>query len=162
MSDGMNVDFGLLRKPPDFVGDYVNAFQVGRSLAQTQQPRAPADAPASAAVTVMAAPRPSSDAAAAVAAMGAPQRQAAAARAEALGALLTGLRGASADPAERLAIARHVAMRSPAMGIEPRAITADDVTDAGLDAHLAAIRSLYDALRGGAQPPRPPAASTDY
>jgi len=157
MSDGVNVDFGLLGKPPDFVGDYVNAFKAGRQMAQTQQQRpAPADAPAP--VAAVASPKTGPDPAAAVAAMGAPQRQAAAAKAEALAALLSGLKGASADPGERLAMARHVAIRNPALGIAPGAITAGDVTDAGLDAHLAAIGSLHALLLGGARTPAPPSA----
>ena len=35
MTDGVNVDWGLL-KQPDYVGDYANAFQVGRQEVQQQ------------------------------------------------------------------------------------------------------------------------------
>ena len=35
MADGVNLDFSLL-KQPDYLGDYQNAFQVGRQMAQQQ------------------------------------------------------------------------------------------------------------------------------
>ncbi|HEY5072070.1 MAG TPA: hypothetical protein VII63_08565 [Caulobacteraceae bacterium] len=143
----MSVDFGLL-KPVDYVGDYANAFRVGRALAQPSAPPAqPGPAPQANAFAPPA-PGPGVDPAAAVSAMSGAQRGAAAARAEALAAVFSGLKGASADPQQRLAMARHVAARNPTLGIAPQAIGAGDVSDTALDAHLAQAVSLRVLLQG--------------
>jgi hypothetical protein len=148
--NAMNVDFGLIR-PPDYVGDYANAFAAGRRMAG-------ATAPAS--VTNPFSAPGGGDMATAVAAMSEGQRQAAAQRAEALAAVLAGLKGASADPAARLAMARHVAAVTPALGIAPAAIAGADVTDEGLARHLAGALSLGAMLRDGAADPSPLAGET--
>jgi hypothetical protein len=142
MTDGVNVDFGLL-KSPDYLGDYVNAFKVGRDLqGQGQQPEGfqVGGTPA----------RPTEgafDPASSVAAMSAAQREQASGRAEVVATLLAGLKATSTDPVQRLAMARHVAMRNPALGIAPASVTVADVSDAGLDAHLARISALRDLLQ---------------
>lgn len=146
MTDGVNVDFGLL-KSPDYLADYVNAFKVGRDLkGQGPQPEgsqvsAPTQLPGGA-----------FDPASTVAAMSAPQRKQASGRAEVLSTLLAGLKATSTNPVQRLAMARHVAMRNPALGIAPRAVTVADVSDAGLDAHLARIDTLRDLLQRSGSP----------
>ncbi len=52
MPDGVNVDFGLL-KQPDYTGEYANAFQMGRTLAQQQGQAAAGRIPAGRAVNAM-------------------------------------------------------------------------------------------------------------
>ncbi len=141
MTDGVNVDFGLL-KPPNYVADYVNAFKVGQSL-QQQQALAGAGNPSPAAASA-----DQEDTAASLASMSASQRQQAVGRTEMLASMLAGLRGASTDPMQRLAMARHIAARNPSLGIAPSAVSPADVTDAGLEGHLVKILALRGLLTG--------------
>lgn len=67
-------------------------------------------------------------------------------RNEQLGSILLGARHATADVNERLAIAQHVASLHPEFGIKPEQITLQDMSDAGIDTHLAAVRTLDDVI----------------
>ena len=76
-----------------------------------------------------------------------PSRRVAAAQAqEQLAAVLFGLRMQSQDVGQRLAMARHIAAQHPRFGIDPAAITAADVTDAGIAAHIAGARGIARRL----------------
>jgi hypothetical protein len=79
-------------------------------------------------------------------------RRTVARRAEALAEVLRGLQGATSDPVERLRMARHLARVTPGLGLRPRDITGDDVTDAGLTGHIASIADLRQALEFAARP----------
>jgi len=201
MADG--VDWSLL-KTPDFVGDYQNAFQVGRQLAaqrgadaanaqfatdpqgainamrpydpaqaeslqqqyQARQDRQGAVQQATAeaagdlpgAMNAAAARGATGDVAtlrAQIDALPEQQRQAAAAKAqqtnEAFAHVLIGLKGATNSdgsplaPPQRLAVAQHMAQTTGLM--DPSRITLDDVSDAGINGHLASAMTVEQALK---------------
>lgn len=79
-------------------------------------------------------------------------RRAVAQRAEALSGVLRGLQGATADPGERLRMARHLARVTPGLGLRPENISLSDVTDTGVAGHIARVAGLRQALMAAAQP----------
>ena len=136
MTDGVNVDFGLLGKPPDYAGDYVNAFQAGRKLAGEQvvgNAMAP-DPPAGASLADR------------IAGMSDEARAGAARQAEILGAVAAGLKGHPYT--ERPALLAHLAPALAARGLPPQAIAAFDPTDDNLDATAASAQALGGMLAG--------------
>jgi hypothetical protein len=143
MADGVNIDWGQLRQP-DPLGDYQNAFQAGRALGARQINTSgspvfsgqPASASESRPPTVQDQ----------IASMSGGQRLAASRAQEQFAAILNGLKLQTTDPAERLAMARHLAGLHPEFGIEPNAITADDVSDQGLARHVAMALGLKGQL----------------
>jgi hypothetical protein len=145
MTDGVNVDWSLL-KTPDYAGDYANAFDLGRQMATSRG--APAKPPAA----PMVAPAGPVDLRTHFAHLDESGRQAAAATAEALTGVLHGLQLATPDPRERLRMARHLAAATPSLGIAPAAISLGDVTDQGIAGHLAATL----AAQGQIAPPGAP------
>jgi hypothetical protein len=144
MTDGVNVDFGLL-KSPDYVGDYANAFQVGRQMAQ------PAPAiPASVNALAPASPGPKTPGPDALAgplgALDGAGRARAAREAELLVNLGTGLR---AYPyGQRASILSHLTPALAARGVAPEAIARFDPTDEALEGVIGAARSLGARLAG--------------
>ena len=128
MTDGVNIDFGAL-KSPDYVGNYVNAFRVGQDLGK---PTAVQDADTPFAND----PQGGSN--------GKPEqaRMQAAQRNEALAHMLIGLRGLPLE--QRLGAARHLAQTSGL--IDPAGITSQDVSDGGIDQHLAAAQTIAGVL----------------
>jgi hypothetical protein len=130
MSDGVNVDWKML-KTPDYAGRYENAFEAGRRLAsQTRAPNAldpsTPNAPA---------PPP---------ALSGPARKAAAERAELLGAIGAGLQGA--PYAARPSILAHMAPALAARGVAPQTIARFDPTDDNLSAAVTQARAWQGAL----------------
>jgi hypothetical protein len=160
MADGVNIDWGLL-KQPDYAGDYANAFAQGRQLAAQsisdqgllKKPSAPPPAPSGGglAITPMPAVRAGSggmmDLQPQIANQSDQERQGAAQRAEAITAMLQGLRASTADPQQRLRMAQHVAATAPSLGIPPGKITINDVTDQGIAGHLATVISLQRQIQ---------------
>jgi hypothetical protein len=139
MTDGVNVDFGLL-KSPDYVGDYAHAFEVGRQMAQP-----PGAAPTTIvnALSPGAAPAPDPWGAR-LEALSGDERAGAATQAELLTNLGTGLR---AYPyGERARILRHLAPALAARGVPAQALAGFDPTDQALDATLSAARALQARL----------------
>jgi hypothetical protein len=145
MADGVTIDWSQLRQP-DPLGDYQNAFAAGRAVAASRintggnpgfsgQPAA-AEA---------AEPQPASiqDH---IASMSGDQRLAAGRAQEQFAAILNGLKLQTTDPAERLAMARHLAGLHPEFGIDPNTITTDDVSDQGLARHVATALGLKGQL----------------
>jgi len=143
MSDGVNIDFSAL-KTPDPVGDYANAFAVGRNLAGQQiqgnaltaygaDPTQPLDPRLMAANPDLA--------------TSLQDRQTAA---EILAAMGQGLR-AVPYPARR-PVLDHLTPALAARGIDPAAVAAFDPTDANLDAHVAQARVLTAMLGGQVMP----------
>jgi hypothetical protein len=149
MADGVNIDWSLAQPKTDYATTYANAFAAGRAMAQGQIQGNAMQAPQR---TVGFAARgggtgdvmtlkskidalPEQDRAAVAA-----QVQA---RNEALAHILVGLTGCPLE--QRLPIAQHVA-RTSGM-IDPTQITADDVSDAGLQAHLATAMAVEQYVR---------------
>ncbi|MDE2356852.1 MAG: hypothetical protein KGL69_08875 [Alphaproteobacteria bacterium] len=168
MTDGVNVDFGLL-KQPDYTGEYANAFQMGRQLAQPSTVR-PLSGPGSgnamrgaianpqalpparvppptAAPPGPAAPEAMAqdpDLQARLANLDPPARAQAAGQAELLASLAQGLRG---QPyAERGRILTHLAPALAARGVPPGALSGFDPTDAALEAAAAQALALHGML----------------
>ncbi|MGI8839949.1 MAG: hypothetical protein ACR2F8_04060 [Caulobacteraceae bacterium] len=137
MGQDINVDFGLLGKPPDFVGDYANAFKVGRDLAPRQN--TPNAFVGGAAATTNLADR--------MAAMSPAERAGAGQRADLLAAIGQGLMGV--PYAERPAVLAHLTPALAARGVPPAAVAAFDPTDEALDAAVASARSLEGMLAEG-------------
>ncbi|MEO8927301.1 MAG: hypothetical protein ABI306_09070 [Caulobacteraceae bacterium] len=133
MTDGINVDFGLLGKPPDFVGNYVNAFKVGQDLGKQTAIK---NEDAGNAMTGEAGPSP----AARIAAMSAQERARTGQAADLLAGLGQGLKGVPYT--ERQAVLAHLAPALTARGVPPAAIEGFDPTDDNLDAAVAEARSL--------------------
>jgi len=172
MPDGVNIDWGLL-KTPDYVGDYANAFQVGRTMAQQQgapasvnaftlgapagppSPPAPAT-PAVAARPGSATPLSDEDVATHIAALDGPGRAQAAAQADLLASLGTGLR---AYPyAQRPRILAHLAPALITRGAPPEALAAFDPTDAALDGIIDQARIIGAGIAGAPGPMGNPAS----
>ena len=134
-----------LAKAPDFIGDYVNALQAGRSLARPTPP-----------------PK---DPAAAIAALDAQGRAGAARRAQIVGAVGIALK--QAPYFQRRSILAHMAPDLAAHGLAADAVAAFDPTAANIDAQPAIAGSLAQSL-ADAPPPagataeaQPPASVTD-
>jgi hypothetical protein len=151
MSDGVNIDWGLI-KQPDYVGDYANAFQVGRTMAQAQAPAAPPSvnafttgAPwAPAAPTAPPAPTSPEDMSAHIASLDAAGRARAAEQADLLASLGTGLR---AYPyAQRPSILAHLAPALIARGAPPEALAGFDPTNEALDGVIGQARIIGEGL----------------
>jgi len=129
MSDGVNVDWSLL-KTPDYAGTYANAFETGRKIAaRTAAPNA----------LDPASPGPASPLA-----LSGPARDAAAERAELLGAIGAGLQGV--PYAARPSILAHMAPALAARGVAPQAIASFDPTDDNLAAAVREARAWQGAL----------------
>jgi hypothetical protein len=126
MTDGVHVDWGLL-KTPDYAGTYKNAFDTGRVIAAKT---------ASANALAPAAPP--------VSALTGPARAAAAERAELLGAIGAGLQGV--PYAARPSILAHMAPALAARGVSPQAIARFDPTDDTLAAAVREARTWQAAL----------------
>jgi hypothetical protein len=163
MADGIDINFGAL-KQPDYLGDYANAFKIGRDLAGQgiQQVALPTSAASTSAPLspprMIVAPTPGAGLqggpqAATCQALTVQQAQAARDHAEKFAVALHGLQMSTSDPSERLRIAQHVA---PALGIDPAKVTLDDVTDAGIAAHMTTVMALERQLspHGGMSAPR--------
>ncbi len=145
MTDGVNIDWSLMGPQRDYVGDYTNAFQVGRALAgQGIQGKAFTGYEADPAATVDG-----------LAQLTPAQRAIASDRADILANMALGLK---ARPyGERAAILAHIAPDLAAHGIAPDMVSAFDATDENLDGVAASARSLIDALASseaqGREPP---------
>ena len=140
MADGVNVDFGAMKPGPDVVGGYVNAFKVGQDLGKVSAMRnAPSgvDPAAAAAAASPAEPGDISSLAAQIAVPPGQERSAKIMQAqtvnEQLAHVLIGLK--QYPPEQRVGIARHLALSTGLLN--PATITPEDVTDRGIDAHLA-------------------------
>jgi hypothetical protein len=127
---------------PDAATSYAEAFRVGQGLARAGVAppvrQDPADAAAAGNVSTLAAR---------IDATPPPQRAAVIARAqqsnEQLAHILIGLK--SYPPDQRLAIAQHLA-RTTGL-VDPNGVGAGDVTDQGIDAHLAEAMSVEQFLK---------------
>ena len=119
---GQGVDFSPL-KLPDYVGDYRNAFQVGRELA-ARQIRGNAFAP----LTASKASTP----------LGAADR------ADILANLAIGLKGRAY--AERSALLAHLTPVLATQGFSPDMVRAFDPSDENLDAFAGSARALGEQL----------------
>jgi hypothetical protein len=149
--DGVNIDWGLI-KQPDYVGDYANAFAVGRRMAQARPPvpasvnaftSGPAAAPATPAPG---APTSPEGVATHIASLDGPGRARAAEQADLLASLGTGLR---AYPyTQRPRILAHLAPALIARGAPPAALAAFDPTDAALDGVIDQARLIGQGLVG--------------
>lgn len=135
----LDLDFSLL-KAPDYVGDYVNAFNAGRLMAR----QAGVDG---AALTPTPQPPPAS---VLLSRLSPPQQQAAAGRAEILAALGRGLASRPYD--ERRAILGYLAPRLGAFG-PPAQIAGFDPTDANLAAVVGQAEGLRALLADQASRP---------
>ncbi len=136
MGDTINVDWSQLGPPPDFVGDYVNAFRVGQGLKRqgaAEEAKAPTGAPPA-----------DPPLARRIAAMSQAERASASQRADLLAAVGLGLKGV--PYAERAAVLSHMTAALAAHGLPPAAIAAFDPTDEALDAAVASARSLEGML----------------
>ena len=144
MGQDISVDFGLLGKPPDFVGDYVNAFKVGRDIARQGAVDRAGAAPAGAVnpLTGRAAADPAL--AARLGAMSPAERVGAGRRADLLAAVGLGLKGVPYK--ERPAVLAHLTPALTARGVPPEAIAGFDPTDDALDAAVASARLLESSL----------------
>jgi hypothetical protein len=143
MTDGVNVDWGLL-KSPDYVGDYANAFTVGRQMAQQQGEAGAASAPANALTATASAGDPLE---AQIGALDGPGRARAAEQADLLASLGSGLR---AYPyAQRPGILAHLAPALAARGVPRQVLARFDPTDEA----LAAVRGQALALGARLQAP---------
>ena len=143
---GEGVDFSLLGPPRDYVGDYQNAFQVGRALAGQQMPAsrnafAPGASAKGLAVTGPATPTDP------IASMTEAQRARAADRADILANMAAGLK--SRPYAERAAVLAHMTAALSAQGFAPEVIGAFDASDENLDAVAASARALSGQLAAG-------------
>ena len=145
MTDGVNVDWGLLRQP-DYVGDYANAFQVGRQMAGPPPVVPPSvNAFATGTPTGQTGPQPD-DVASRIANLDPAARGWASQQAELIGSLGAGL---SAFPyVQRPGILAHLAPALIARGLPPEALASFDPTDAALDDAMSAARSLGARLNG--------------
>ncbi len=146
MNDGVNIDWGLI-KQPDYVGDYANAFAVGRRMAQAQ----PSPPSANAFTTGGPAPAPAppaptspEDMAAHIASLDGPGRARAAEQADLLASLGTGLR---AYPyVQRPRILAHLAPALIARGAPPKTLAAFDPTDDALNGVIDQARLIGQGL----------------
>jgi len=144
----VSIDFGAL-KSPDYVGDYVNAFKVGRELAgQTVQ--------GNAALNAFAGGDLAGRTRAAIAGLSPAQRARGAQSAEILAALGAGLKGVP-YPARR-SVLDHLTPALAARGLDPAAIASFDPTDDNLDAQANQALSLRAMLAAGGQGPQSPFA----
>ncbi len=137
MGDTINVDWSALGPPPDFVGDYVNAFRVGQNLKRqsaVQNANAPTGAP----------PAADQPLAAHIAAMSPAERAGAGRRADLLAAVGLGLK--SVPYTERPTVLAYMTPALAAHGVPPAAIAGFDPTDEALDAAVASARSLEGML----------------
>ena len=138
---GEGVDFGLLGAPRDYVGDYTNAFAVGRKLAgqQIAGNAMRAAAPRRVLASSVRAPTPDP-----VAAMTEAQRAAAADRADILANMAVGLKSRPYD--ERAAVLAHLAPALAGQGFAPEVVRAFDASDENLEAVAASARALSGQL----------------
>ena len=135
MTDGVNIDWSLLRPTPDLASGYANAFRAGRGLArQAAQDNAfrAGQAPSAAPPTL----------AEQVADLSPQARSLAAQRAEILGAVGQGLAGR--PYVERRALLAHLAPRLATQGLPAAAVADFDPTDD----NLAAVIDQAAQLRG--------------
>ena len=133
MSEGINIDFGLLKPPPDPVTSYANAFHVGQGLAKA------AAATGNAARAGAPDPEPARTWAGS---LSADQRVAIGQRAEIVGALGQGLASLPYDA--RGGVLAHLAPALIARGVPADALAAFDPTDAA----LARVAGATQAVRG--------------
>jgi hypothetical protein len=139
MSDGIGVDFSLL-KTPDYLGDYQNAFDVGRKLAEE-------GVSGSAATPNAFAPRPpvsGENPLAPLDGLTGPARSRALEQADLLVNLGAGLKGF--DYGERRAVLAHMAPALAARGVPPSALAAFDPTDQNLDEAVGAASAALSRL----------------
>lgn len=169
MADGVNIDFSALRPVPDFATSYANAFTAGQTLGKAAATHG-VDPPA---VTVPRAGLPSGMAGggtqgaygnvstleAQLDALPVQQQAAAVAAAQArneqMAHVLLGLKGYPV--VQRLRIAQHLASITGLL--DPSGITQADVTDQGIDSHLATAMSIEQFLKQ--QAGRPPGAARE-
>jgi hypothetical protein len=147
MTEGMLFAKPAIQAQPDATTTYAEAFRVGRNLAQAGMPP-PANPPPRADIT---GPDPAasdvSHLAAQIDATPPALRAVAIARAqqtnEQLAHALIGLKGYPPD--QRLTIAQHLAQTTGL--IDPTGVGAGDVTDQGIDAHLAQAMTVEQFLK---------------
>jgi len=135
-----DIDWSLL-KTPDAVGDYVNAFRVGRRIATEGRDR-PGDGPLAppAAAGVMDGQLPRTLPASGPDPMADPA--AASRRLMLADAVARAIAMRTADPVLRADIAQHIARANPGLGIDPERLTPEMMTDAQIAAlHAAAAAS---------------------
>ncbi|MHB8529187.1 MAG: hypothetical protein ACYC8V_06710 [Caulobacteraceae bacterium] len=140
MTDGVNIDFSAL-KSPNYVGDYVNAFQVGQGLARQG---AQDNALAGLGVNAMTGAAPMAQMESRLAAMSPGQRVLAARQADTFANLGIGLKAMAYD--ERKAVIAHMAPTLARNGLDPAALASFDPTDANLDAQIATASGLARKL----------------
>ena len=137
MTDGVDINWGLVKPAPDYVGDYQNAFRSARALAgepmaanafSPQTPGNTAGPPAMAGLDDSA-------------------RARAAEQMDLVGAIGAGLK--SHAYTERRALLDHMTPALAARGVPPGVITAFDPTDENLDAMIADAQGLGAKLTGG-------------
>jgi hypothetical protein len=140
MSDGVNIDWSLAKPSQDFVGDYANAFQVGRTLAAASPP----DGRPNLAKTIAGLP---------------PEGRAQAARrAEIIGAIGQGL--CDYPYGQRRSVLAHLSDDLATQGLPPEAIAGFDPTDdnlAQLVGHTVILRGMLGNAPDASPPPDPPA-----
>jgi hypothetical protein len=151
LSDGINIDFSPIERNTDYVGDYANAFRIGRAMAR--------QGPTAGAPNAFAgpAPDPEGEALARLGALRGPARAAAAGRADLFASLAGALAGR--PYAERRAILDHMAPDLAAQGVPAEALRAFDPSDEALAGLGATARALAERLQASPveQPAFPPA-----
>jgi hypothetical protein len=147
MTEGMPFATPAVAPQPDAATSYATAFRVGRSLAQAGASPFTAAPPRQGVGNSNGAGGDVSQLAAQIDATAPAQRPLVIAHAqqsnEQVAHVLIGLKGY--PPAQRLAIAQHLAQTTGLL--DPRGIGAGDVTDAGIDAHLAQAMSVEQFLK---------------
>jgi len=119
---------------PDPLGDYADAFQLGRRMAARPQPAAP--------------PAEPTDPRALLAGLPEAHQHEAARRLQIIAGIARAIATATPDPLERARLAQHFAQMHPELGINPEQLTPDTMTDQ----NLAAIQSLASGGRGDPPP----------
>ena len=144
MTEGVNIDWGLLGQPKDYVGDYTNAFQVGRQLAgqKIQQNAFSQVSPRNGLASSVSAPTADP-----IATLTPAQRAAAADRADILANFAVGLKSRPHD--ERAAVLAHLTPALAAQGFSPDVVRAFDASDENLDAVAASARAVGGQLAAG-------------
>ncbi len=147
MMESMPLAAPALSPQPDAATSYAEAFRVGRSLAQAGAAAGAGPPPQPGAAGSNGAAGDTSQLAAQIDATPPAQRAGVIAQAqqsnEQLAHVLIGLKGY--PPGERLAIARHLAQTTGL--VDPNGVGAGDVTDQGIDAHLAQAMSVEQFLK---------------
>ena len=138
MADGIDINFGAL-KQTDPVGNYVNAFQVGRTLGQqaaTQVGDNAFGSPPTQAQTL-------TDR---ISALPGQLRLATLQHVSLLNTIAQAIAQRTPDPVQRASMAQHFAQTQPGLGIDPASLTPDKFTDDQLAATDAAVTEAQHRL----------------